>query len=69
MAYMSQQIVPPPAIVRLFDKIAVPIYTNMYQNNIEARTLADIRDTLLPKLISGELDVSDLDINVGDTSA
>jgi type I restriction enzyme S subunit len=27
------------------------------------------RDLLLPKLISGELDVSDLDINVGDAAA
>jgi type I restriction enzyme S subunit len=27
------------------------------------------RDLLLPKLISGEVDVSDLDINMGDTAA
>ena len=29
---------------------------------IENKKLAELRDTLLPKLMSGELDVSDLDI-------
>lgn len=32
------------------------------KNDIENRRLATVRDTLLPKLMSGELDVSDLDI-------
>jgi type I restriction enzyme S subunit len=31
--------------------------------------LRNTRDMLLPRLISGELDVSDLDINVGDAAA
>ncbi len=36
------------------------------QKNVNLRAT---RDLLLPKLISGELDVSDLDINVGDAAA
>jgi type I restriction enzyme S subunit len=36
------------------------------QKNVNLRTT---RDLLLPRLISGELDVSDLDINVGDAAA
>ena len=31
-------------------------------NDLENQRLADLRDTLLPQLMSGELDVSDLDI-------
>jgi len=31
-------------------------------NNNENETLANIRDTLLPQLMSGKLDVSQLDI-------
>ena len=39
-----------------------PIYELIISNRIENRKLAEIRDTLLPRLMSGELDVSDLDI-------
>jgi type I restriction enzyme S subunit len=40
-------------------------------NNLLDRSaiLRRTRDYLLPKLISGEVDVSDLDINVGDVAA
>lgn len=34
----------------------------MATNSIENKRLADLRDTLLPRLMSGELDVSDLDL-------
>ena len=36
-----------------------PIVAQMSQRRIESRTLAALRDTLLPKLISGELRVKD----------
>ena len=39
-----------------------PIFDTIYQKNIENIQLAEIRDSLLPKLMSGELDVSDIDI-------
>ena len=32
------------------------------KNEQESKRLVEIRDSLLPKLISGELDVADLDI-------
>ncbi len=38
------------------------VYAQISTNVIESRTLADLRDTLLPKLISGEIDVSDIDL-------
>lgn len=42
--------------------VVAPIIT-MYQNNYqETKRLAMLRDTLLPKLMSGELDVSNIDL-------
>ena len=45
-----------------FESIVAPIYQSMQQNTQEARKLAELRDTLLPRLMSGELDVSEVDI-------
>ena len=39
-----------------------PIYDLIIANRIENKKLAETRDTLLPKLMSGELDVSDIEI-------
>jgi len=39
-----------------------PIYDLIISNKIENRQLASVRDSLLPKLMSGELDVSNTDI-------
>ena len=39
-----------------------PIFDTIYQKNIENIQLAEIRDSFLPKLMSGELDVSDIDL-------
>lgn len=38
-------------------------YTKIFNNTIETQTLQKTRDTLLPKLLSGELDVSELDLD------
>lgn len=38
------------------------IFSQISANIVEMKQLADIRDTLLPKLMSGELDVSSLDL-------
>lgn len=39
-----------------------PLFTQILKNCYSNMKLAELRDTLLPKLMSGELDVSDLDI-------
>ena len=44
-----------------FEDIVTPMYFSMRQNIEESDKLAEIRDYLLPHLISGELDVSNLD--------
>ena len=41
-------------------KLLSPIYDLIIANRIENKRLADLRDTLLPKLMSGELDVSEV---------
>lgn len=45
-----------------FNSFAEPIFTQLAKNQNESKKLALLRDSLLPKLMSGELDVSDLDI-------
>ncbi|WP_337366404.1 restriction endonuclease subunit S [Phascolarctobacterium sp.] len=39
-----------------------PICANIINNRLENRKLVALRDSLLPKLMSGELDVSDIDL-------
>jgi type I restriction enzyme S subunit len=48
-------IVPPPAIQDAFGKIVGGWFAKVFANDHESRTLATLRDTLLPKLLSGEL--------------
>lgn len=45
-----------------FDTCTSPYYEMIDFNNIESETLAKARDALLPKLISGEIDVSAIDL-------
>jgi len=41
-----------------FELLVAPMYQSMQANNRESAKLAELRDTLLPKLMSGEIDVS-----------
>lgn len=45
-----------------FNTIALPLIKQIYSNRAENKRLSLLRDTLLPKLMSGELDVSDIDL-------
>jgi type I restriction enzyme S subunit len=42
-----------------FEKTASPIFRRILTNTEESRTLAALRDVLLPRLLSGELRVKD----------
>ena len=44
-----------------FEAKVTPIMDLLYNNLLANRELSSLRDTLLPKLMSGELDVSDID--------
>jgi type I restriction enzyme, S subunit len=48
-------LVPTPEVARTFDAVAEPWIARVLASCKESRTLAALRDTLLPKLISGEL--------------
>ena len=48
--------------VRRYTSIVTPIFERIGHNKEENMKLAKARDTLLPKLMSGELDVSDIDL-------
>ena len=52
--------VPDGAAMRAFDGMVQPWYRRIVSNAEESRTLASLRDTLLPKLLSGEIRVRDL---------
>ena len=45
-----------------FESIVAPMYRTIQQNTQESNKLAELRDSLLPRLMSGELDVSELDV-------
>lgn len=46
-----------------FDKITNQIYNKIVSNSLENTRLAELRDALLPKLMSGEIDVSNVNID------
>ena len=54
-------VVPPEEKVREFEALANPLDRLIENNDNESRTLAALRDTLLPKLISGELRIDQVE--------
>ena len=53
---------PDNPIVKEYCKWVQPIFTTILRNCSQNVKLSQLRDTLLPKLMSGELDVSDIEI-------
>jgi len=51
--------VPPPAVLEAFERLVTKWFETILSSVEESRTLAQLRDTLLPKLISGELRIAD----------
>ena len=51
-------------IIKKFIEITEPMFAEIRNNSIEILSLQKIRDTLLPKLLSGELDVSNLELEL-----
>jgi type I restriction enzyme S subunit len=54
-------VIPPPTVLEMFERFGAGLLSRTLGCRRESRTLAALRDTLLPKLISGELRVNDLD--------
>ena len=54
--------IPPIDEVRKFNDYCRTVFDQIFANGKQTEQLANIRDALLPKLMSGEIDVSSLDI-------
>lgn len=52
---------PPEPLLGELETMAGPIMMRVLANERQSNTLAALRDTLLPKLISGELRVADVE--------
>ncbi|MDD5030193.1 MAG: restriction endonuclease subunit S [Rhodoferax sp.] len=55
--------VPDGQVVNAFNQVCQPWYDRIVANKQQSRTLATLRNTLLPKLLSGELSVNELNPN------
>ena len=53
-------ILPSHDVLDRYSTFITPILDAIFKNNEESNRLAQLRDTLLPKLMSGEIDVSDV---------
>jgi type I restriction enzyme, S subunit len=51
----TKVVLPPPALVERFAAVVSPLFDRWISNLHQSSTLSTLRDTLLPKLLSGEL--------------
>ena len=54
--------IPPREDLQRFDEIVIPMFNAITANEAESIRLSAIRDALLPKLMSGDIDVSNIDL-------
>jgi type I restriction enzyme S subunit len=59
-AYRNECLVPPSLMLEAFSALVAKWFTQIHHNLEESRALAAMRDTLLPKLLSGEVRVKDV---------
>ena len=59
-------VIPNEEVLNKLDEIIPPLLEKLIVNRLENSSLQKTRDTLLPKLLSGELDVSNLDLSLTD---
>ncbi len=55
----AMTIVPSDAVMQAADRLIGPLFERCIANDLESRTLAQTRDLLLPKLMSGEIRIRD----------
>ena len=55
-------LIPPKDILTRFHETVAPMFETISQRQTETSRLVDLRDTLLPQLMSGKIDVSNLDL-------
>ena len=55
-------VIPSASALEEFESLVAPMYEAMEANDVQSKALSQMRDTLLPKLMSGEIDVSDVQL-------
>ncbi|HZV67879.1 MAG TPA: restriction endonuclease subunit S [Telluria sp.] len=54
-------VIPPPTVLQAFDEVVVPLRRKISLNALQASSIAELRDALLPRLISGQLRLPDVE--------
>ena len=54
--------IPPKTLLEEFDSIVAPFFNAILEHQYQIEYLSILRDTLLPRLMSGELDVSNIEL-------
>ena len=62
-------VIPPAEVVDAFSSVVKPLMDRIAENERQRRVLAQLRDTLLPRLISGKLRVMESDAPIEDGEA
>ena len=60
--YAMELRIPSDDVLAKFEDLVSPLYKAISDNSVENKKLAEVRDTLLSKLMTGELDVSALEM-------
>ncbi len=63
---MPQFVVPPKALAQKFSELVKPMKAMIEENHKSNIELAKLRDTLLPKLLSGEIELDVAEVNTND---
>jgi type I restriction enzyme S subunit len=56
----AEIILPPNEVLKKYDSIVSSIYEIIFANELEIETLTELRDSLLPKLMKGEIEINSL---------
>lgn len=61
-AYLLPFVIPPQSLTKRFEDVVAPIFNQIYGLRRRNTVQMEARDILLPRLVSGELDVSEIEI-------
>ena len=53
--------IPPQDFLNDFNSKVKPIFEKIYNNSLQNESLSDIRDTLLPKLMAGKINLGNVE--------
>ena len=61
----AKALVPPTVVLTALDSYFAPLLDRQIENELQAQTLTTLRDTLLPRLISGRLRLLEVEESSG----